>query len=463
MHILFEQLENAGFLKKNQPNLQAISKVTRKQIRKLAEESAEITSAKDLSPEKSVFSHSASLSLGGGRYPCVGTACRLIRAQQLAQFAAFYSDRVYINNFITDYISHVEISRLDDMEVMRMHFFSDISVLASLRPMIEARKVIPITAPHYCAHCLLGGSFGEDADNRLKRTFKQLAQDYYKGIKLTLERTGDFYSLGIRGPERLLEHGEAFRFFPALPPGLRKMPALMRKLQAGKEVVLSDSIRKKMRQHYYLAAEVFGNLVFELAASQCLKTSFLTERDLDVDLLNTLTENDKSERRNQLLSKHLTCLVPFVDNLNLADILKLREREAEAFIVFRASLNKAIDEYKAEAGHLTERDAKAIYADILQPQLAALSTKVNSAGRVLRTDSRRSILGWSGAITVGLYSGFVPAGIAAAAKALGLTKVLAGITKGLMTKGDAEEGIRKENMFFLWKVQQVAAKRTANS
>jgi len=462
MHILFEQLENAGFLKNNQPNLSAIAKATKTQIRRLAEESAEITSANNLPPDKSIFTHSASLSLGGGRFPCAFIDCRLQRAQQLAQFAAFYSDRVYISNFITDYISHGEVSLMHDKEMLRTHFFTDVCILASLRPMIEAGKVIPITAPNYCQHCLLGESFGKDADKRLRKVLEGLVEDYFAQTKLTLETSGDEYDLTIEGPELLVEHGTTQAVYLTLPLGLREMPSIMRRLRSGNQVRLSASLRRKLGQHYRLAAEVFKSLVFELAASQCLKTSFLTERELHVKLLNRLTDNRESQRRNQLLSKHLTCLVPFLDDLDPEAVLKIREREEDAFLVFRASLKEALDDYIAEKGQLTERDAKAIYADVLQPKLAALNTKVSLAGRDLRKQSRRKILGWSGAITLGLYSGFVPAGLAAAAKALGLTKVLAGITEGLMGQGDAEESIRNEQMFFLWKVQQAAARRKSS-
>lgn len=193
-----------------------------------------------------------------------------------------------------------------------------------------------------------------------------------------------------------------------------------------------------------------------MATSLSLGTMFLTERALDIELLRQLSADTSIEQRNRLLQKYLTCIVPFIDSVHPIDLVKLRQGEEASFILFRHALTRAIDEYKGQKAELTERDAKSIYGDIIQPQLARLDSKVNSARRNLIKKTTAQIAGWTAAISVGLYAGLLPSGIAAAAAALGLTKVIADLGQELLAKRDVEEEIRQEEMYFLWKVRKLA-------
>jgi len=90
--------------------------------------------------------------------------------------------------------------------------------------------------------------------------------------------------------------------------------------------------------------------------------------------------------------------------------------------------------------------------------LAKLDININSAKRLLVKDTRRTTLGWTAAITFGLYTGLLPQGVAAAAAALGLTNVVADFLGDTMKKSDTEEVVRGSDMYFLWKVRKEAEK-----
>jgi hypothetical protein len=87
--------------------------------------------------------------------------------------------------------------------------------------------------------------------------------------------------------------------------------------------------------------------------------------------------------------------------------------------LFKSALAEAIDEYRSNYGHFGEADARALYSDVLQPRIAELDLKVRKARRSLIKGSMRDVLAWTGAIAFGIYAGFVPEGLAAAATALG--------------------------------------------
>lgn len=74
-------------------------------------------------------------------------------------------------------------------------------------------------------------------------------------------------------------------------------------------------------------------------------------------------------------------------------------------------------------------------------------------------DVGRSVAGWSAAITFGMYTGLLPAQLALAAKALGLTKVMADIGSGAGKLLSPEDEIKKQDLYFLWKVRRLSRRR----
>lgn len=104
----------------------------------------------------------------------------------------------------------------------------------------------------------------------------------------------------------------------------------------------------------------------------------------------------------------------------------------------------------------TEQDAREIYSDIINPQLTKLDLKVKSAKRDLLKLSYRKGLAWTATISFGIYSGFIPSNLAAAATALGFSKVAADFLEMAMNKSDSEDNIRNDDMYFLWKVRQLS-------
>src|SRR5712691_5652954 len=124
--LLFEQIDNSDLLVEGAPNFDAVSKMTAFDIIEFASQSRDLTSAVDLPRQSGLLTHSASFSLGGSAWPCSAVDCRLEKARQLAQFAAFYSDKVYIRNFIVDHLRHLESKKYPNEFLMQSNFANDL-------------------------------------------------------------------------------------------------------------------------------------------------------------------------------------------------------------------------------------------------------------------------------------------------------------------------------------------------
>jgi len=454
-NLLFEQIDNAGLLVDGNPNIEAVSKMTAIDIVEFAEQSRELTSAENLAQQEGLFTHSASFSLGGSSWPCWSLECRIGKTRQLAQFAAFYSDRIYVHNFIADHLRHLESEKYPNEAMMQGAFANDLAVLQYLRPLIEAGIVVPITTPHHCPHCFIKEVLHHDTDKRLRNAVEHLAARYAKELTYSLfkDKSG-LFNLVMKGPDDLVEHSYLAIVTPDSPPHYKKDRHLRKQINQGIEVQLSRQVVEEMQLDVQMTERVFQNIVFELVAAQCLNTSFVTERQIEIALLNDLTTDDKIQTRNRAIRDNLTCLVPFINDISADDVLKLRNSEQEAFIRFRQALNKAVDESLSSVQQFGPTEARQVYQDIIRPELANVDSKIKAGRKSLFRDTAIEVGAWSAAIGFGLYTGIVPAALVPAASALGLTKVVADLGKGILKKIRPESEIKNTDMYFLWKVRQ---------
>lgn len=455
---LRDLFENPGLVVDGKPVFKRIQKASLRQIADLCLQSGDISSYENLQPVPSIFSHTASLPLGGDNYPCSSISCRLQKVKELAQFAALYSDKVYVRNFLYDSADEEVLTKRGKDLVME-RFATDLIVFSTLLPLIEAGKVQLVTFQKICPHCLSLKSLQQNAGLQFDKASNDLEKRYYSEVNYSLRYEDGALALDGRGPDILVPHGENHHIFDD-PTQLGIGAArLIEKTKAAGELKLTLTQAKRIKAGMYFFRPVINSIAFELGGAHFFKTSYLSDSDLEVNFIRNVTTDPIARRRTTLMMKYLTCLIPFIDSVDTSKLITLREDEQESFVLFRSALNKAIDEYKVHGDTLTQRDAQAIYADIVQPRLAALDAKIRAAKRKFVKKSMREILGWTGAISFGYYTGIFTGSPFAGAAAFGAAKAGAELLESTMTKSDVKETIKQDDMYFLWKVKELAHDR----
>lgn len=455
-HALYEHLEKAGLLRRGRVRKSTIANMSIKRLLDLAEESASLSSAPYGKRSNSIFSYSASMTLGGSAWPCSFLGCRLNTIKKLAQFAAFYADSVLIRNPFAAHAEDHHGNRLTDPELLRLAIHDDLTIMVAIRDLVDNQKVIPVSMPHLCPHCLGAAGLGEKRYNSVAKRLRSL---FLKHVSVKVKLEHDAYTCDWNCPESLLSHGGGIAGLKSLPQDFKTMSGLLRRLNSGEELTLSRMARSRLGLHNMVADQVLEDVEFQLGSMFLTGTSFVTDMPLHADILNSITPSRTARERNTIIRQHLTAIVPYVQDVPIRDLLRLRRREPEAFILFRQSLNDAVDEVRRAKGDFTDRDARAIHGDILAPKLALLDAKVKSARRGLVKSTAKKAAAWAGAITFGMYAGVVPSDYVAAASALGLTQVVADLATGLAGSGEAKEQMRSEDMYFLWRVREKTKKR----
>jgi len=457
---LLELLENTGLVHGSRIDERRALRLSAGHLSDLGAQAAAVTRPEDLRLEPGSLTHSATLSLGGGTEPCANLECRLRHIDQLIPFAAFYSDRVYIHNFLSNHEHEPHSGYVPSLAERRYTLLDDLQIIQRIRPLIEAGLIIPVTSTgEVCNQCIALGAFGGDADKRFARERRRLARRFFAEMSVAVEYRDGEWDIHCDAPEDLLEHGGMIISHGEPPEAIRTMPRILERALNGEHVELSRGVRRQLRQHDDAASDVFGSVVFEMAVSQVLGTSYLSDTRLPIDVLSAISGDADLARRNSLVQKHLTSLVPFLGDVSPESVIKLRQRENESFLTYRQALNRAIDDVRAQRADFTERDARAIYSDVMAPELARLDRAVKTARRDVVKDTARSVGGWSAAISFGMYTGLLPAQLLLAAKALGLTKVLADIGGAAGKLISREDAIQKEDLFFLWKVRKLSQRR----
>jgi hypothetical protein len=448
-------LENSGLIDKGKPIQKNLRKIKKEDIIKLTEQADEITSFDKIKVEPSLFRHSASTTLGAGSFPCSYIDCRMQKAIELSQFAALYSDKVYIRNFLHDHIRQIEKGTLPIDQVIEAFRF-DITILATLAPLIESGKIELVTYTGFCPHCLTVKALNLSSPKALKQELLKLTNRYYKEAEYILEYEKDIdtFILASKGPESLIPHGGPYQH-DITKQILSTMPSLADKAKKLGQIKLTTSQARMLKLGEDYPNSLIYSASFELGGSYFLKTSYLSDNELEIDLIRDLTSDPIAKRHSSIMQKHLMCLLPFIKDVNASDLIKLRETEGESFQSFRIALTKAIEEFKIQGDHFRERDAQAIYSDIIYPKLSNLDSKMKAASRKLVKDSRRRIISWSAAITVGMYTGMIPTNLLGIGAAIGAKK-LVDIFDEIISKSDVEESIRDDEWYFLWRVKKTS-------
>jgi hypothetical protein len=192
-----------------------------------------------------------------------------------------------------------------------------------------------------------------------------------------------------------------------------------------------------------------------MLTAQLSNSSYLTSNPLEVSLLSSLSNQPSIERRNKIAYKYLTSIVPFVEDISISKLIRVRQREEEAFVQYRSALNEAIDKFQSRGHDFREKEARELYSDLIAPRLAALERGIKLAKRDLVGQASRTILAVAGVISFGLYTGLIPSELAEMAKLIGITKVGTDILEKVFRLGGAKQTIQNDSLYFLWRVKHL--------
>ncbi len=179
--------------------------------------------------------------------------------------------------------------------------------------------------------------------------------------------------------------------------------------------------------------------------SELRGTSYLCDNAMQMKIASKINGTRYSANSSAFetgLKHHL----PAIYSQDLTTILDLRNKEEEAFFVYRDKLNKFMKETKA----WEEDEVRKIFRDQLLPEINIIDKKVKDWKSNTRESISQKLLFGTATASFGLYGGVLPTNIGEILAALGGASAVASslmeYNKTLKEKQEA----RKNDFYFLW-------------
>jgi hypothetical protein len=362
--------------------------------------------------------------------------CGPAKLQALARYAALYTDRV-----IVPY--EFRIPQRDSLE-NRIWLSQRAANLVALRPVVEADVLRPVLPEfHYCQEC---GKKAKGVLLNVQKAVQDLTKRSYRDFEFIYRTISNRSILEIRGPTDYFEHGTGVILFHKKPSWA---PSRMGSVDGTPGKVLSPTV---VGRHALLKKHVmqrFGrDLIFQQLYGYRYGTKYLTDLPGEARFFSASSSDDALKRKTATLCSRLQHSVPFLDELPLAAILRIRREDPDSFTLYRQALGKILRDYVGGRGEVSDGDAEEVFREVLEPELIRLRRTVLAQRRSRLGKIMTKTLIPAVAVGLGVFSGLLPSEIAQLAKIIGATTLLSQAAEALLERTRPEQ-VQNSNLYFL--------------
>jgi len=336
MEYLFNCLNRYGF---NQTNIEkTIFSMDKLKLSELIEELTNIPSEERITYTDD-FVFTTNSDLGGGRDYCCYIECRKSRIYELSKFAIMFADTVIIDNPFDWYYLFDEFNERDIFDLIE-----DIKLLFYMRPLLDEKifSFLP-NKNHFCRNCF-EEIIKQDLDyyKNLKRMHKKALNVYQKSskVKIVIENGISFFE--IQGPVELIPHGSYWTEIST-----KNIKEIAKRIPIKNNYELKPKEAKELKVIDKVVDMIYDDLLNRKWRKMELGVKYVTNKDIELNILKTLDSRD-TLLRNDAMMKGLSHVVPYIDNVNLEDIIQFRKDEQESFIVYRDRINRIVKNIKSQ-------------------------------------------------------------------------------------------------------------------
>jgi hypothetical protein len=382
----------------------------------------------------SLFNFSTNASLSGSAYPCSCIDCKLKNLSELSFFATLYAEKVIIPSPI-DY--HYQQFTHHKLPINRYRLCTDIVLLLYIKPLV-LRRIIEF----YTFHMLLCKECLKKEIEKEKKLFEQekqikeyITNEMKKDFKISTDTKLKNLFIHVEPKSNLILPDDTFYRIEGNPKCLKKYPKTT-------NVSLPFETLKELGIVDYILDPIINDFILHNIYNESLKTTYLTNRPIDTLIMKKLGQ-DNIANKNTL--NYIKPVLPLIQNVDLENLLKIRDNDYDSFLVYRDKLREMIKISDLK----TEKDYQEAYNDLIQPE-------INKMNNVLKKNKKHLIrkigidVGLTSIIcSVGIYNHFSFDGIT------GLMSLL-GISTGIrdIANLSSEEPIEENELYFLWKVNE---------
>jgi hypothetical protein len=402
-----------------------------------------VTAAAEPTADIGTFNFLASASMRGDLL-CSAWGCKSRKLATLARVAALYADQLCLP-VSTGIIRH-------DTYENREELGSALAAMTVMRPLIECGLAI-LTPPGgecYCPTCLKEAGIPLTQLQRKATHFWRKQAARFRTVYRP-PHGDDGPMLELSGPDAFLEH--------ALQLELRELPEWAPRrlgfIDGKRGARLSDSVVKRSK---LLEKTFFSELTWDLVAQQIYGLRYGTKHITDLPGEAEFYAELGSEMQQSMaaLCKALLHSVPLLPELPLGTLIRVRQKETDAFVAYRAALGGILRNHVRPGAPISAKLAQQICGDELAPRLAELRMTQKSLTKSARQKAVAKITTSAAVMGMGVFGGFLPASLKAILGAIGGASLVKEMAETLFSLEKNPSQVRSHNLFFLLRLEQSA-------
>lgn len=188
---------------------------------------------------------------------------------------------------------------------------------------------------------------------------------------------------------------------------------------------------------------------YMLSKVQNIRTSFLTNSLLEVDMLNLVSNSRQQALRNQFLQRQVAFQLPVILGCPLDYVLEIRAKNHTAFLTYRDAMKTAIGEYFSRK--MDEKEITQLYDDVVQPKLNSLNLQIET----IKSKARKNLLREGLVLTTFGVFGLLSNNALAQIPWLLASGISASdIAKNISEVAAITDAVKTNDMYFLWRLSR---------
>jgi hypothetical protein len=388
-----------------------------------------------------LFSFTANSALSGGSHPCASIDCRFRRIDNLITFATLYADEVYIQQPF----ERIAMNGPAAIKAVHRHdLVAAIYMYMRLRALIRTGLVKYATDVHrFCDHHhqTLAAPLAKRIDQQTDTLRRNIIETLLETCSVTYKRTkqhGPFFE--VSAPEGVVEHGTLY--FHAFQP----MPRIFQRFQSfGTSHALSKVEIAESGALDWIVNPILRDIAFQEWHTTLTGTSYLCDNESHMSLVSSIN-SDAFKANSNAFNKSLKHYLPKVSSQNPEVLLNLREKEGEAFAVYRDKLRKLLQGTEG----WSDQDVSRAFRDEVLPEINVLNKRLKDWSNNSKESVGEKLLFGTGAVTLGLYSGILPSDVGQLVAAIGGTSAVTSAIFDWNKAFKEKQQARASDYYFLW-------------
>lgn len=427
MHILFEFFENTGI---NEKELFNIKKWSEGKLNKLIHD-IKLLDINAKPNNNSFFRFVGNEQFSAGRIPCSELSCRLKQADNVGLFSALYSDITYIHNpfIIYGYGDKWSLGK-------KQALFDDLTLIFYLKPLINFGLI------QFCKGYL---QLCNGCREKLVKEFLDenisIQNSIFNNSKFILKKGPKKPYIHIKSNDDLFGHNNYLLYGKT-----KSLEKLLRKKANTHKLSRSEMLESEFLKE--IIEERILDMILQNRNAELYDCNYINSSNFSMNIVNLLNNPDLNSKYNNI-NIDTNHSVPVILNTDFNNLIKFRENEFEAFLVYRDALQSIINQKSGDY----RIDWNEMFNDIIRPEINKMNLAIKNSKSIFRRKGLTEIAVGTGLLSFGLFSGLLPNNSTDLLSILGGCEFVKGVIENLSSARSTPLEIKDNRFYFIWKLQ----------